>query len=144
MKNMVIPFKTYFIVVSILLLTISCSKTNSNNTNSTKHTLLLSTWNFKSTTFIQIGGPGLFRFIPTVPTTYDFNSAGIFTIQPSSPLISYPYTLLADDSTLIFNTNPGGTPVYDTNFITLINSNNLVYHGFNPPGTFVTIDSLYR
>ncbi len=44
---------------------------------------------------------------------------GTTGLVPVIPVYNFTYQLLPDDSTLIMNTNPTGTPSYDTNIIHL-------------------------
>lgn len=82
----------------------------------------------------------------TLPSPiYDFNKDGKLYISGILPE-QYSYVLLPDDSTLIFDKGVAGTPLPDTNFISSISGNQLVwYHRtINSGNTTLIIDSLYK
>ncbi len=133
------------ILISAATSFISCNKTATNNNSSATLSLLQQTWTRRSTVFY------------TIPTTYVlWSSTATFTFSPdlnfyeSSPpvsVVTIPYRLLGDDSTLIFTYPDTIYPhvVYDTNYITSITNHQLVLHGFWPRTTFaIKRDTLWR
>jgi hypothetical protein len=133
---------TYFILAFILVYAISCSKSSSSTPRSARLTLLQNKWSFNSSGVYDANGVLLFWGHPSTYTTYDFNADGNIYVSPSSYSPFASYTLLSDDSTLII-TRVSNAPSPETNFISLLNNNQLIFHYISPSHTNA-IDSLTR
>ena len=127
------------------LILLSCSKSSPKDNRSAKLILLQNTWNFNSITLNStIDGTQQGKLFP-YQTTSEYNINGIlYNKSTATSPDNKPYRLLSDDSTLIFTITDNTGIFYDTNRISSLTNNELVYHGFNREKTLFVIDSLTR
>lgn len=141
----------YLLIIPFLMVTIlsSCSKSSTNN-SSARLSLLQQTWTRRSTAAYTLPYTTWAFWDPSMTFTFSIDD-NLYENFPGRPIVTTPYRLLADDSTLIF-TRPD-TPFprvqYDTNYITSLTSHLLAMHGFwrpytNPTYSFVKCDTLWR
>ena len=131
---------TFLLLLTGFLTWTSCKKDSSKGG---QH-LLQNKWNLNSVNFYATDGSFHHFFNYNPPSIYTFETNGNLTITPSNGTVSY-YNLLSDDSTLIISgTDAFGSQFHDTNFITTLTNNQLVYHSLNPLRSINSIDSLTK
>jgi hypothetical protein len=97
-----------------------------NKTTATRLDSLQGDWTMKPVTLQPVFSTYAVPIVITNPGTFHLrpDHTGTTGIPPVIPVYNFTYRLLPDDSTLVINTNPAGTPSYDTNIIHL-NGNEL-------------------
>ena len=132
----------YFIplIIPILFALTSCGvdPDDINRPTATRLDSLQGKWRYGTVTLVPLN-PTSPPFIPltivNVGDTLEFrpdlsgrNQVQMFSI----PAYNFTYTL-PNDTTLIFNTNPGGTPTYDTAIIITLTERELYFKNYHKP-----------
>jgi hypothetical protein len=134
-------FRTVLIICLLLCLG-SCKKESSSNGRSPVLELLQQAWNHQSTTY---NSPfGIITQASHPPVINEFKTDGNLYVSGPVPTV-YKYILLNDNSTLLVENKFVSPLTYDTNVISVITNNQLVYRRLNPPPPYISIvHSLYR
>ena len=143
MKVQFICTRVFFLFVVLL---ISCNKHNENDNRSARLVLLQQTWTSRVTRLYYPNGDASQYYLDYFgnPT---FTFAGDFRYYQSTTTNKMYYTLLPDDSTVIFtfpNISQPSQPIYDTNYISSISGNELIFSGLDYATGMNAHDTLRR
>jgi hypothetical protein len=135
------------IIISMVTLFTACSKADEKVSRSQRLVFLQQTWTSRTTRFYtsdNTQSPYTTGYGPYT-TTFTFTTDNIYYNSYTNKPI--PYSLLPDDSTLIFtytNIPQPDQPIYDTNYITSISNSELIFHGYNKSLAMASRDTLRR